>query len=254
MYYTTGFSHDQILDLCALLHDTGEFNRRHTGRPPVLGLFKAVVASLSFLRRNRVQQELAEYFGVSQPTISRAITGLTPALGQVLEDWVPVVENLETSSALVVDGTLAPCWSWTAHPELFSGKHRTTGVNLQVVCDLAGDLLWVSDPVEGRAHDVRALREAGVLEHLDPGQVIGDKGYLGCAMITPIKKPAGGHLLDWQKEFNRDVNRIRYVVERAIANLKTWRVLHTDYRRPLKTFPDTITTVIALEFYRNSFE
>lgn len=201
-----------------------------------------------------MQQELAEYFGVSQPTISRAITGLTPALGQVLEDWVPVVENLETSSALVVDGTLAPCWSWTAHPELFSGKHRTTGVNLQVVCDLAGDLLWVSDPVEGRAHDVRALREAGVLEHLDPGQVIGDKGYLGCAMITPIKKPAGGHLLDWQKEFNRDVNRIRYVVERAIANLKTWRVLHTDYRRPLKTFPDTITTVIALEFYRNSFE
>lgn len=57
-----------------------------------------------------------------------------------------------------------------------------------------------------------------------------------------------------EKEYNRSINQIRYVVERTIANLKTWRVLHTDYRRPLNTFPDTITAVIALEFYRNSFE
>ena len=34
--------------------------------------------------------------------------------------------------------------------------------------------------------------------------------------------------------------------------LKTWRTLHTDYRRPLRTFPETISTIIALEFYRMS--
>ena len=57
-----------------------------------------------------------------------------------------------------------------------------------------------------------------------------------------------------EKEYNGSVNQIRYVAERAIANLKTWQVLHTDYRRPLNTFPDTITSVIFLEYYRNSFE
>ena len=31
---------------------------------------------------------------------------------------------------------------------------------------------------------------------------------------------------------------------------RTWRILHTDYRRPLTTFADTISAVIGLEFYR----
>jgi hypothetical protein len=44
-------------------------------------------------------------------------------------------------------------------------------------------------------------------------------------MITPFRKPAGGELLDWQKEFNRQVNKIRYVIEQAIANFKTWRII-----------------------------
>lgn len=254
MYYTTGFTREQILDLCSLIHDTGELITKNTGRRPALGLFRAVTVTLCFLRRNRVQQELAEHFGVSQPTISRAIGRLAPLLGQVLTEWVPTVEDLDPTRPLILDGTLAPCWSWGQHPELFSGKHRATGVNLQVVCDLDGTLIWVSDPVEGRAHDVRAIRESGLLEHLDPSQVLGDKGYVGLGMPTPLKKPLHRDLVESEKEFNRTVNRIRYVVERCIANLKTWRVLHTDYRRPLRTFPETITAVIALEFYRNSFE
>jgi hypothetical protein len=39
-------------------------------------------------------------------------------------------------------------------------------------------------------------------------------------MITSIKKPAYRELLDWEKEFNTQINKIRYVVERAIANFK----------------------------------
>ena len=40
-------------------------------------------------------------------------------------------------------------------------------------------------------------------------------------MITPFKKPPGGKLLDWQKEFNTQVNKIRYIIEQVIANFKT---------------------------------
>ncbi|WP_259460443.1 hypothetical protein [Propionibacterium australiense] len=50
------------------------------------------------------------------------------------------------------------------------------------------------------------------------------------------------------------MNKLRAPVERAIAHLKTWKTLHTGYRRPLNTFPQTLTAVIALEFYKNSFE
>ena len=44
------------------------------------------------------------------------------------------------------------------------------------------------------------------------------------------------------------------MIERTIANLKTWRILHADYRRPLSTFTETIATVIALHFYKISCE
>ena len=33
---------------------------------------------------------------------------------------------------LIIYGTSLPCWSWTEHSEQWSGKNRTTGVNIQV--------------------------------------------------------------------------------------------------------------------------
>jgi hypothetical protein len=247
MYHTTGFSQERIVDLCAAIHNATVDKKKVW--PPVLGLFKSVVVALTYLRRNRVQAELAEAYGVSQPTISRAITGMTPLIGEVLREYVPTADELDGRRQYIVDGTLLPCWSWRSHPELYSGKHKTTGMNVQVACTLDGDLEWISDPIEGSRHDTHCLGESGVLLALDPDNWVGDKGYVGNDMITPIKKPAHRDLLDWEKEFNSQVNKIRYVVERAIANFKTWRIMHTDYRRPLATFTTTISTVIALHFY-----
>ena len=217
--------------------------------PPILGLFKSVVVALTYMRRNRVQAELAETYDVSQSTISRAITGLTPLLGKVLSDYVPTADELDERAQYIVDGTLVPCWSWASNLELYSGKHKTTGMNLQIACTLSGELAWISDAVNGSRHDTYCLSESGVIVTLDPRNWVGDKGYVGNGMITPIKKPVGRDLLDWEKEFNKQVNKIRYVIERVIANFKTWRIMHTDYRRPIATFTETISTVIALHFY-----
>jgi len=83
---------------------------------------------------------------------------------------------------------------------------------------------------------------------------MGDKGYIGSGMLTPIREPEHRNLLDWKIQFNNDVSRIRYLIERTIANLEAWRILHTDYRRPLSTFTETISAVIALHFYKISCE
>jgi DDE superfamily endonuclease len=83
-----------------------------------------------------------------------------------------------------------------------------------------------------------------------PGHQSFVSGYIGLGMITPIRKPPHRELLDWEKEFNTAINKIRWKIEQTIANLKTWRILHTDYRRPLATFADTISAVIGLQFYR----
>ena len=251
MYYTTGFSRREIEDLCVSIAEIQELvlaaDRREW--PPILGLGNSVVITLTYLRRNRVQWELAETYGVSQSTVSRAIMAVTPLLARALARYVPTAEELQPDRQYIVDGTLLPCWSWASDSGLYSGKHKTTGMNVQVVCTLDGELVWISDPVAGARHDVFCLDTSGALDGLNPGGWTGDKAYVGRSMITPIKKSMGIELLDWQKTFNTAINKVRAVVERVIANLKNWRILHTDYRRPLDTFNTTISAVIGLQFY-----
>jgi len=78
-------------------------------------------------------------------------------------------------------------------------------------------------------------------------KIILEKGYIGLGIITPAKKPAHGELTDSDKRNNTAINRVRYLIERVIVNLKTWRVLHTDYRRPYNTF-ETTKAVTGLIF------
>ena len=65
----------------------------------------------------------------------------------------------------------------------------------------------------------------------------------------PGRPPGLPEPLDWQKEFNTQINKIRYIIEQAIANFKTWRIMYTDYRRPLTTFPETISAAVAPALY-----
>ena len=106
MYSTTGFSRESIADLCAMISAEAMDGKRPW--PPVPGLCKSVVVALTYMRRNRVQAELAETYGVSQPTISRAVTGITPLLGKVLRDYVPTASELDGRTQYIVDGTLLP--------------------------------------------------------------------------------------------------------------------------------------------------
>ena len=94
--------------------------------------------------------------------------------------------------------------------------------------------MWASDPYPGSMHDVAAPGASGLLEEMDPSGWIGDKGYIGRGMITPHKKPPNGELSETEKEENRSVNRIRQVVERTIAHIKSWRILHTPTADPWK--------------------
>jgi len=42
---------------------------------------------------------------------------------------------------------------------------------------------------------------------------IGDKGYLGLGMLIPIRKLPHRELLDWEKEFNAALDKIRWKIE-----------------------------------------
>jgi hypothetical protein len=249
VYHITGFDREEIIDLCVRINSV-EREANTSKWPPCLGLFKSVTATLTYMRHNRTQAEIGESFRVSQPTVSRAISAITPLIPEAVREFVPAADDLDPAAQYILDGTLLPCWSWSGHKELYSGKHKTTGMNVQVACTIYGKLAWISDAVDGSRHDNYCREESGILLTMNPKNWIGDKGYIGNNMITPYRKPAGGELLDWQKEYNAEVNKIRWMIEQAISHFKNWTIMHTDYRRPLKTFETVISAVVGLHFYR----
>jgi hypothetical protein len=251
MYHSTGLTKAQTDDLHARIAIRGLRPGMRTW-PPILGLRDSILVTLKYLRRNRVQADIAEEFGVSQPTVSRAIAAVMPLLVQALMEFIPTADALRDGRQFIIDGTLLPCWSWRTRPDLYSGKHKRTGMNVLVACTLEGILAWISDPVPGSRHDNFVVKDSSVLEYVDPANYVGDKGFVGNGMITPLKKPAGRELVDWQKEFNSQVNKIRWVIEQKISHFKTWQSMNTDYRRPIDSFPEAISAVIGLELFRNS--
>lgn len=258
LHRTTGLDEEQFEELVLRVENAlDEPWHRPTGRPPRLDLHEAVAVVCAYLRHNLVEDVLAEFFDVGQSTISRVIVELTPIIEAVTAAEVPAAEDAAQAVAgkvCLVDGTLGPCWSWDGERELWSGKHKTTGHNFLVICDLAGNTLAVSDLVPGKTHDMKALEETGfdvVLKNA--GGVIGDKGFQGAGFVTPVKKPQGGELLLREEEFNNQVSSLRAPVERVIANIKTWRILHTDYRRPLRTYASSFKAAIGLYFFKLGF-
>lgn len=57
-----------------------------------------------------------------------------------------------------MDGTLAECDRVGDGRADHSHKHRRHGVNVQVVTDPNGHLLWLSPALPGRTHDLTAAR------------------------------------------------------------------------------------------------
>jgi DDE superfamily endonuclease/Helix-turn-helix of DDE superfamily endonuclease len=229
-----------------------------TGRPRELTLREALVVTCGYLRQNIIEDVWADIFGVDQSTISRYITFLTPLVEEATEEGRPTAEDAAeaTRGAIaLVDGTLWPCWSWDGEPKLWSGKYKTTGHGSLIVANLQGRITFVSEPVTGNRHDMAKLKGSDVEKILKKaGGVFGDKGLIGTDYITtPIRKPQCRKLLQWEHEWNNQVSSFRAPVERAIGTLKTWRILFTDYRRPLKTFKSSFRAAIGLYFFKESF-
>jgi DDE superfamily endonuclease/Helix-turn-helix of DDE superfamily endonuclease len=228
------------------------------GRPRELALSEALIVACGYERNNITEEVWAEIFGVHQATISRYITELTPLIDQATAEFRPTAEEAAeaTRDAIaLVDGTLWPCWSWDGESKLWSGKYKTTGHGSLVVTNLQGRITFVSEPVTGNRHDMAKLKGSDVEKILEKaGGVFGDKGFIGTDYITtPIRKPECRKLLQWEHEWNNQVSSFRAPVERAVATLKTWRILFTDYRRPLKTFMSSFRAAIGIYFFKESF-
>src|SRR3954469_12196974 len=107
----------------------------------------------------------------------------------------------------ILDGTLIPVDRVRDQKPYYSGKHRRHGVNVQVIADPAGRLVWASAALPGSVHDLTAARTHTIINTLTSAKVMtfADKAYQGARGV--IRAPFKSHryrpkLSHWQKKVN----------------------------------------------------
>jgi hypothetical protein len=83
---------------------------------------------------------------------------------------------------VLLDGTLLPIDRTATDRPFYSGKHRKHGMNVQVLADPHGRLLWASPALPGAVHDVRAAREHGIIDALP--EVLTAAGGTGFRLVS----------------------------------------------------------------------
>ena len=196
---------------------------------------------LVYLRKGEPFAEIADGFEISTATCWRYVNETVELLALRAPKLRPALRKAtkQGMAYVIVDGTLVPIDRIAADRPFYSGKHRTHGMNLQVISSPDGELLWVSGDLPGSTHDTAAARIWQVLSALEKAGLIalGDKGYQGFdptgkTVITPYK---GQDKPESQKDANRAHARLRGPGERANAQLKTWRILRKIRCCPRRT-------------------
>jgi hypothetical protein len=246
---TTGLSADQIEELVARIWQIVQCRTEQTW-PPTMGLYRAVILTLVYVRQNLNQAATGDLFGVSQPTVSRIYRAILPLIGEALCLHIPDLKEAVRGRLVLIDGTDVPTGNRAGHEGNYSGKRHRAGLNIQVAAETDGGLLGISTPLPGSMHDRKAFTECGWKDLFTDVPVIADPAYQGTHAITPQKKPRGGELSVGNKADNKTISSLRSAVERCIAHVKNRKILATGYRGRLSELPGVIRIITSLEFYR----
>jgi hypothetical protein len=126
-------------------------------------------------------------------------------------------------------------------------------MNVQVIADPFGDLVWASPALPGAVHDIRAVRTHGIIDTLTQSDIPcwADRAYQGAG--GTVRVPYRGrweNLSAGQQAVNRSHARIRALGEQAMATLKTWRLLR-KLRCSTTRITDLVKAVLSLHLTIN---
>lgn len=219
-----------------------ERRRRVGSRWRRLSVGRQALLALTHLRNGTTYAQLAAGFRIGTSTAYRYIREAVDVLAALAPTLAEAVRAASRKAYVLLDGTLLPIDRIAADRPFYSGKHKRHGMNVQVIADPFGRLLWASPALPGAVHDVRAAREHGIIDILEQAGIEcwADKGYRGAG--GTVRLPYWGRwetLSAGQQAVNRSHAKIRALVEQAMATLKTWRLL-----RKLRCSTTRITAVV----------
>lgn len=157
---------------------------------------RQALLALAHLRCGDTYAQLAAGFNIGIGTVYRYITEAVEVLARRAPTLEEAVTVATTKAFVILDGTLVPIDRIAADRPFYSGKHKRHGMNVQVLTDPFGKLIWASPALPGAVHDIKAARTHNIPEALTQAGVPcwADKAYQGAS--PAIRVPYRGR---WDK-------------------------------------------------------
>lgn len=153
---------------------------------------RALVA-LVYLRRHDTLARIARAFGISVGTAHAYITAVTGLLAEQAPGLLKTL-RVHDPDFVLLDATLAECDRVGDGRADYSSKHKRHGVNVQVVTDPTGEILWLSPALAGRTHDLTAARTHKILRICarQGVPILADMAYIGAGVRHHRQAPPAG--------------------------------------------------------------
>lgn len=216
-----------------------------------LSVGRQALLVVAYLRKGETYADLAGGFTIGTSTVYRYVREALTLLAALAPTLRQAINVARRKAFVILDGTLLRIdrvgMASGRDRAFYSGKHQCHGVNVQVVADPAGRLVWVSPALPGARHDIAAAREHGIIDAIAEAGIrtVADSAYQGGgpAIRVPQRRrrrdrDTGRYrpLSENQKQVNTAHARLRGPGERVNAELKNWRILRKIRSCPSQAF------------------
>jgi hypothetical protein len=247
-------SKDKLLALALRQH-------HRDANTPTLTSHNLLVITLHWLRRKPAYKELARLYSHTEHYWHDMLRRVVAVLSDEIYDiFVPPLAPDSPTSVLfanvkiIVDTTFVPLPKNTFVRQDYHQKSPTKSAwKYEIACDFSHRIISCSQGFHGGQHDMRIIRESGLLDQSSPTALImGDKGYRGqLGIVVPASKKAkvGKEVkqLEDEKQRGHELQTERAAIENINQRVKQWAVANevwTGIRQP-ELFVDEVMRVVC---------
>jgi hypothetical protein len=249
-------SKDKLLALAAQQH-------HQNANTPTLTSHNLLARTIHWLRRKPTYDELSHLYphGVHfwHSTVRKVVAVLDEC---IVSRFIPAIAPDAPTAVhfpnvkIIVDTTFIPL---PKTPFITSDYHKKSPTKAawkyEIACDFSHRIISCSQGFHGGQHDMRIIRESGLLKQSSPAaRIMGDKGYRGqLGIVVPASKKAKVSLevqkLEDERQRGHELQTERAAIECMNKRVKEWAVARTVWegtRDPAEFFDQVMRVVCAL--------